>query len=279
VEVAVDILVVVPLVDLVDNSPEVEVRSLKKERAQATTHSKSQKLCTKNPKDLLPFFAKNESTKPTRNSNGGQKPLKNTFSPSLSVCLSVSLCELSLETFTQQNIEESGALHTLRGIPIRLLGWVSLGWIPSLGSHDVKPIGCRGTARYFSLAPHSCLFALASLTLSCLYSTKETLPLSFSSSFSIRANVQAKKQGTWKELWFSSDPSKKYINEESRRRLCCAHEHDEEWGRRRRWRSEVQAQEEEDDDEGGWGNRGSGPRGSCAVWPSFRAGPTYVPIY
>jgi hypothetical protein len=27
------------------------------------------------------------------------------------------------------------------------------------------------------------------------------------------------------------------------------------------------------------GNRGSGPRGSCAVWPSFHAGPTYVPIY
>jgi hypothetical protein len=47
VELAVDILVVVPLVDLVDNSPEVEMRSLKKERAQATTHSKSQKLCTK----------------------------------------------------------------------------------------------------------------------------------------------------------------------------------------------------------------------------------------
>jgi len=91
VEVAVDILVVVPLVDLVDNSPEVEVRSLKKERAQATTHSKLQKLCTKKSKDLLPFFAKNKSTKPTRNSNGGQKPLKNTFSPSvcLSVCLSV----------------------------------------------------------------------------------------------------------------------------------------------------------------------------------------------
>jgi hypothetical protein len=85
VELAVDILVVVPLVDLVDNSPEVEVRSLKKERAQATTHSKSQKLCTKNPEDLLPFFAKNKSTKPTRNSNGGKKPLKNTFSPSLSL--------------------------------------------------------------------------------------------------------------------------------------------------------------------------------------------------
>jgi hypothetical protein len=144
----------------------------------------------------------------------------------------------------------------LRGIPIRLLGWVSLGWIPlgwipSLGSHDVELIGCRGTAKYFSLATHSCLFALA-LSLSCLYSTKETLPLSFSSSFSIRANVQAEKQRTWKELSFSSDPSNKYINEESRRRLCCAHEHDEEWGRRRRWRSEVQAQEEEEDDEGGW---------------------------
>jgi hypothetical protein len=55
VELAVDILVAVPLVDLVDNSPEVEVRSLKKERAQATTHIKSQKLCTKNPEDLLPF--------------------------------------------------------------------------------------------------------------------------------------------------------------------------------------------------------------------------------
>jgi len=60
----------------------------------------------------------------------------------------------------------------LRGIPIRLLGWVSLGWIPlgwipSLGSHDVELIGCRGTAKYFSLATHSCLFALAlSLSLS-----------------------------------------------------------------------------------------------------------------
>jgi hypothetical protein len=91
VELAVDILVVVPLVDLVDSSPEVELGSLKKERAQATTHSKSQKLRTKNPEDLLPFFAKNKSTKPTRNGNGGQKPLKNTFSPSLSVCLSVSV--------------------------------------------------------------------------------------------------------------------------------------------------------------------------------------------
>jgi len=90
VELAVDILVVVPLVDLVDNNPEVELGSLEKKRAQATTHSKSQKLCTKIPEDLLPFFAKNKSTKPTRNSNGGQKPLKNTFSPSLSVSVSLA---------------------------------------------------------------------------------------------------------------------------------------------------------------------------------------------
>jgi hypothetical protein len=186
VEVAVDILVVVPLVDLVDNSPEVEVRSLKKERAQATTHSKSQKLCPKNPEDLLPFFAKNKSTKPTRNSNGCKKPLKNTFSPSLSVFLSV--CELSLETFTQQNLEESGALHTLRGISIRLLGWVplgwiSLGWIPSLASHDVERIGCRGTAKYFSLAAQSCLFALAlarSLSLSlCVFHKRNSYSFLF----------------------------------------------------------------------------------------------------
>jgi hypothetical protein len=72
----------------------------------------------------------------------------------------------------------------LRGIPIRLLGWVPLGWIPSLGSHNVELIGCRGMEKYFSLDAHSCLFALAlalalSLSLSCLYSTKETLPLSF----------------------------------------------------------------------------------------------------